>query len=86
MQYTMQRIDSAAGKYNKENLPGGARALVINEERVDAVQPLLSLMRDIGSAHGGKTPGQVRPVLLNLHPDILPSGISAVVRCSRCAA
>jgi hypothetical protein len=50
-----------AGKYTKDNLPGGARALVINEERVNAVQPLLGLMRDIGSAHGGKTPGQVGP-------------------------
>jgi hypothetical protein len=49
------------GKYTKDNLPGGARALVINEERVNAVQPLLGLMRDIGSAHGGKTPGQVLP-------------------------
>jgi aryl-alcohol dehydrogenase-like predicted oxidoreductase len=47
------------GKYTKDNLPGGARALVINQERVAAVQPLLSLMRDIGGAHGGKTPGQV---------------------------
>ena len=53
------RCASGAGKYTKDNLPGGARALVINEERVNAVQPLLGLMRDIGSAHGGKTPGQV---------------------------
>lgn len=51
---------SAAGKYTKDNLPSGARSLVINEDRVTAIQPLLSLMRDIGSAHGGKTPGQVR--------------------------
>ena len=32
---------------------------MINADRVREVQPLLSLMRDIGSAHGGKTPGQV---------------------------
>jgi hypothetical protein len=50
-----------AGTYTKDNLPRGARALVINEERVNAVQPLLGLMRDIGGAHGGKTPGQVGP-------------------------
>ena len=33
---------------------------MINADRVREVQPLLSLMRDIASAHGGKTPGQVR--------------------------
>lgn len=48
-----------SGKYTKDNLPGGARKLVINEDRIDAVQPLLSLMRDIGQANGGKTCGQV---------------------------
>lgn len=47
------------GKYTKDNLPGGARKLVINEDRITAVQPLLSLMRDIGEANGGKTCGQV---------------------------
>jgi hypothetical protein len=26
------------------------------------VQPLLGIMRDIGGAHGGKTPGQVRSI------------------------
>ena len=49
-----------AGKYNKDNLPSGARGIAINAQRVDEVQPLLGLMRDIGSAHGGKTPAQVR--------------------------
>eukprot|EP00891_Asterochloris_glomerata_P002638 jgi/Astpho2/2638/Aster-06988 len=47
------------GKYNKDNLPSGARGIAINAQRVDEVQPLLGLMRDIGSAHGGKTPAQV---------------------------
>ena len=49
-----------AGKYTETNLPKGPRGAVINADRVREVQPLLSLMRDIGSAHGGKTPGQVR--------------------------
>lgn len=53
-----RRASAGAGKYTKDNLPGGQRSLVINKERVDAVQPLLGLMRDIGSAHGNKTPGQ----------------------------
>ena len=49
-----------AGKYTETNLPKGPRGAVINADRVREVQPLLSLMRDIASAHGGKTPGQVR--------------------------
>ena len=48
-----------AGKYTETNLPKGPRGAVINADRVREVQPLLSLMRDIASAHGGKTPGQV---------------------------
>ncbi|CAK0787581.1 hypothetical protein CVIRNUC_010803 [Coccomyxa viridis] len=47
------------GKYTETNLPKGPRGAVINADRVREVQPLLSLMRDIASAHGGKTPGQV---------------------------
>lgn len=48
-----------SGKYTKDNLPKGPRGVTITADRVAEVQPLLSLMRDIGSAHGGKTPGQV---------------------------
>lgn len=48
------------GKYNKDNLPKGPRGVTITADRVAEVEPLLSLMRDIGSAHSGKTPGQVR--------------------------
>lgn len=47
------------GKFTESNLPKGPRGATINKERVAEVQPLLGLMRDIGSAHGGKTPGQV---------------------------
>ena len=50
---------ACAGKYTENNLPKGPRGAVINADRVREVQPLLSLMRDIGSAHGSKTPGQV---------------------------
>ena len=53
------RAGTCAGKYTETNLPKGPRGAVINADRVREVQPLLSLMRDIGSAHGGKTPGQV---------------------------
>ncbi|KAL3146920.1 hypothetical protein ABBQ38_014891 [Trebouxia sp. C0009 RCD-2024] len=47
------------GKFTENNLPKGPRGTTINKERVAQVQPLLGLMRDIGSAHGGRTPGQV---------------------------
>ena len=53
-----------SGKYTKDNLPKGPRGVTITADRVAEVQPLLSLMRDIGSAHGAKTPGQV---CLKLH-------------------
>ena len=52
-------FSARAGKYTENNLPKGPRGAVINADRVREVQPLLSLMRDIGSAHGSKTPGQV---------------------------
>ena len=48
-----------AGKYTVENKPGGPRSGIFNEERLRGVQPLIGLMRDIGSGHGGKTPAQV---------------------------
>ena len=34
--------------------------MTITAERVREVAPLLGLMRDVGSAHGGKTPAQAR--------------------------
>ena len=47
------------GKFTENNLPKGPRGATINKERVAEVQPLLGLMREIGSAHQGKTCGQV---------------------------
>jgi hypothetical protein len=52
-------LSGGAGKFTESNLPSGPRSFVITADRVREVQPLLSLMRDIGGAHGGKTPGQV---------------------------
>ena len=65
-------FDVSAGKYTETNLPKGPRGAVINADRVREVQPLLSLMRDIGSAHGNKTPGQVGGDLFR-HP-VCPHG------------
>ncbi|KAK9824860.1 hypothetical protein WJX74_001115 [Apatococcus lobatus] len=47
------------GKYTAENAPGGPRKGAFKAERLREVEPLISLLRDIGSAHGGKSPSQV---------------------------
>jgi aryl-alcohol dehydrogenase-like predicted oxidoreductase len=47
------------GKYTPENLPPGFRRRVYNRNYLAKIQPLVALLREIGAAHGGKTPGQV---------------------------
>lgn len=50
----------AAGKYTKNGeKPGGPRFAIFSDDKLDKIAPLISLMTDIGSAHGGKTPAQV---------------------------
>lgn len=41
-----------------DNKPGGPRAGLFNDDRIQQIQPLLSLLKDIGSAHG-KSQAQV---------------------------
>ncbi len=48
-----------AGKYTPDNPPPGMRKGIYNREYLANVQPLLALMREIGAAHGDKTPAQV---------------------------
>lgn len=49
-----------AGKYTPGGMKAqGPRAGMFSDDRLRAVQPLLGLMRDVGSAHGGKTCAQV---------------------------
>ncbi len=48
-----------SGKYTPANLPPGLRRGRYNRKVVVQVQPLIGLMREIGQAHGGKTPAQV---------------------------
>ena len=81
----LSKVLPPTGKYTKDNLPGGARSLVINEERVAAVQPLLSLMRDIGGAHGGKTPGQVGPRIESKSESANKKRTRRTLGCGRCA-
>ena len=48
-----------AGKYTLQNKPGGPRSGVFSDERIRRIQPLLGLLRDIGSGHDKKSPAQV---------------------------
>ena len=47
------------GKYTPESPPPGARGRIYRRERLQQVQPLIALLREIGAAHGGKSPAQV---------------------------
>jgi aryl-alcohol dehydrogenase-like predicted oxidoreductase len=47
------------GKYTPEARPKGLRGLLTGRARLAAIQPLLTLMREIGQGHGGKTTSQV---------------------------
>ena len=47
-----------AGKYTTEKKPGGPREALFNDDRIKQIQPLLSQLKDIGSAHG-KSQAQV---------------------------
>lgn len=48
-----------SGKYTETKKPGGPRAGLFSDDRIKQIQPLLSLLREIGSAHDGKTCAQV---------------------------
>jgi aryl-alcohol dehydrogenase-like predicted oxidoreductase len=49
------------GKYTAENPPQGIRAGVVNYNRrlMERMEPLMTLLKHIGSDHAGKTPAQV---------------------------
>lgn len=48
-----------SGKYTPDNPPPGMRRQRYNRERLAAVRPLIGLIKEVGQAHGGKTPSQV---------------------------
>jgi len=48
-----------SGKYTPGHLPPGLRQRIYSREYVERVQPLIALLRNLGQAHGGKTPAQV---------------------------
>ncbi len=47
------------GKYSADNPPPGMRRRRAGRTRLVQIEPLIALLREIGQAHGGKTPGQV---------------------------
>ncbi len=47
------------GKYTPQNTPSGVRRFRYTRQRLAQVQPLIALLRQLGEAHGGKTPAQV---------------------------
>jgi len=48
-----------SGKYTPENPPPGLRGRRFNRKHLARVQPLVTHLRELGQAHGGKTPSQV---------------------------
>jgi len=50
---------SLTGKYTPDNVPPGRRSRKYNREYLVKVQPLISLMKEIGQGHAEKTPSQV---------------------------
>jgi aryl-alcohol dehydrogenase-like predicted oxidoreductase len=48
-----------SGKYTPDNPPPGFRRRIYGPKRLRSIQPLIDLLRQIGEAHGGKTPAQI---------------------------
>ena len=58
--YSPIRKGLLSGKYTPENRPTGTfRSSLANRDYLARIQPLIALLREIGQAHGGKTPSQV---------------------------
>jgi aryl-alcohol dehydrogenase-like predicted oxidoreductase len=47
------------GKYTPENRPPGLRKFTFRRGRLRSIEPLIGLMREVGQAHGGRSPAQV---------------------------
>ncbi len=57
--YSPLGMGTLTGKYTPENPPPGTRGRRYSQEFLSNLQPLIAKMRDIGAAHGDKTPAQV---------------------------
>jgi aryl-alcohol dehydrogenase-like predicted oxidoreductase len=59
--YSPLAMGLLGGKYTPSNRPVGTRRYTprFSQRNLAAVKPVIALLRDIGTAHGGKTPAQV---------------------------
>ena len=57
--YSPLAMGVLTGKYTPENPPPGVRSRRYNSERLRKLQPLITLMKEIGEGHGGKTAAQI---------------------------
>ena len=57
--YSPLRKGLLTGKYTPANPPPGLRGRTSRPDVLARIQPLIALEREIGAAHGGKTPSQV---------------------------
>lgn len=57
--YQPLAIGLLTGKYTPANRPKGLRRLIYNREYLSKIQPIIGLLRQLGKAHGGKSPSQV---------------------------
>jgi aryl-alcohol dehydrogenase-like predicted oxidoreductase len=74
MAYSPLGMGMLTGKYSAEHRPGGFFRRILpsfNRKALDAVQPVLRLLREIGERHG-KTPSQVAIRWLIENPIVLP--------------
>jgi aryl-alcohol dehydrogenase-like predicted oxidoreductase len=57
--YSPLAMGMLTGKYTPDNPPPGVRGRRYGRQLLARIQPLIALMREIGQAHGDKTPAQV---------------------------
>lgn len=57
--YSPLALGALTGKYTPEHPLTGVRGRLINRARLASLQPLIDTLRELGAAHGGKTPAQV---------------------------
>ena len=57
--YSPLAMGLATGKYTPENPPKGFRGKKYDAAFLAAIQPVIAQLRELGAAHGGKTPAQV---------------------------
>jgi aryl-alcohol dehydrogenase-like predicted oxidoreductase len=57
--YSPLAMGVLTGKYSPDHPPAGVRALLYPPKKLKACMPLIETMKEVGAAHGGKTPAQV---------------------------